>query len=335
MVPAKPAVPSPLDALMGPTFWNRNRHRIFAGMALVAVVLAIFLFVQDTSRSREAAGWDEVEDLSALGQLRPHIDLTGSVKGTSAEPWALYNNAYSAFLDRNLDEAAQLMARLQAEFPDHELNRGSDVADLKADIDAEKAWTATNSLPEKNPQPSVNNVVTIATALGEVQIGLYPEQAPAATLAFLDLVRNRGLASGSFSEARPNSFIILSLPAPTGPELPSDESAEDDTEETPDLDPLVYGKVPDRNYLSHFKGAVTFRLRHPSTVDEKSQPQIYICLADTPNMDYQQVVFGSVLKGLESLQQAATRPLKSDNTGLLEPLAITGITEAPGLAELK
>lgn len=336
MVPATPATTSRLDTIMGATFWNRNRNRIFAGMALAAVVLSIYLFVQDTGRTREAAGWDSVEDLSALGQLLPHIDLTGDVKGTSAEPWALYNNAYSAFLDRDLDEAAQLIARLQSEFPDHELNIRPLAAELKQDIDAEKAWLATHSLPEKNSQPSENNIVTISTNLEEVQIGLYPEQAPAATRAFLNLVRNGGLTSGSFAEGRPNAHLVLSLPPISGPELPPDDSAEgEDAEEAPELDPLVYGRVPDRNFLSHFEGAVSFRRQLPGTVDVDGQPQIFICLADTPAMDSQQVVFGTVVKGLEVLKLVANRKQKADGSGLEEPLQITGITEAPGLAELK
>ena len=350
MVPADSLIPTPLETLMRASFWHRNRGRVIAILALVAVVLGASLFFRDTVRSTEMAGWDELEDLKELGQLQAHVDLSGAVRGTSAEPYALYNNAYSSFLDQDLDEASALIARLESEFPDHVLNRNFEVSNLKRDIEAEQAWTATHSLPKNNPQPSDTNKVTLTTELGEVVLGLYPEHSPAASRSFLELLRTGGLQTGSFNESNPGSYVILSPPKPA----PVSDNSEDDSEEAqteeqedadesdaeekkdvPEPSALALGRVPDRNRLSHYKGAVSFRRRHPGTIDADSPPQIMICLEDSAGMDNQQIVFGTVLEGLELLQQVSTREREETGALLKEPLSIQAVAEGSGLAELK
>jgi len=368
MVSAKSVVPSPLETVMQARFWNRNRGRVIGLLALAAVVLGIALFWRERVRSAEMAGWEQLEDLSVPGQLRTHVDLSGPVQGTDAEPYAIYNNAYSAFLDHDLDEAAALVARLETEFPDHVVNKGTKVAELKQDIEAEQAWTATHSFPENNPQPSENNIVTIKTELGDVVIGLYPEQSPSATRSFLELARTGALQAGRFDEAYAGSLLILSLAgdeeqdtekeelAAEGESEASEEANEDDSEQVGDHagdnavddageesdeetaaepSPLALGRVPDRNHLSHYRGAVSFRRRSPAGVEADALPQIALYLADNPAMDRQQVVFGRVLEGLELLEQVATRVREKESVRLQEPLAVQEVIEGPGLVDLR
>ncbi len=323
-------------ALQAPEFieadyWARNRGRYLGLLVAAGVLVFGVLFFQNYREAKAAEAWAALVDED--GRAKAHIDLDGPVGGTDAEPWALFQNAHSAFVEKDLDDAERYAARIGSDFPNHVLNQDGRVEKLLADIRAEKQWVGEHPFAEKNPDVDDAHSVTIQTSLGAVKIGLYPDRAPEAVAAFLDLVEQGGLASGSFNEAMREQWIAFS------PEAASDEDAEEDGEDEAESDDegaepskLAQGIVSDRNSLSHFAGAVSFLRGAPGSLKPDAAPRVAVYLVDTPNKGGQEVVFGQVQSGLEILSQASTRDVE-EGTILAEPLAIQGIDVGTGLKD--
>ncbi len=327
-----PLSQSPLSA----GFWDKNRGRVIGVFALAVAIVGLVLFIQHREESTEAAGWNAILDPAQPLMIQPEIDLAGPVQGTSAEPWAIYTSALRSFSDKELDKAEGLVTRLQAEFADHPINVGDTVPKLLADIQAEKSWTAAHQVPEKNPDPGSDHSVTLSTSLGDVTIGLYPDRAPAATRAFLDLLRTEGLTAGSFDEAQRDRYILLSLPTKEGGSDATEHDHDTDGEHEADKpSDLAQGKVADRNNLSHYAGAVSFFRAPLGLLEATAKPRIAIYLEDSPRKDTEEVVFGMVTAGLDILKQASTRDPVEGEARLQEPLAVTGLQEGTGLAEIR
>ncbi|MFG0316405.1 MAG: peptidylprolyl isomerase, partial [Planctomycetota bacterium JB042] len=308
-------------ALQAPEFieadyWARNRSRYLGLLVAAAVLVFGVLFFQNYREAKAAEAWAALVDED--GRAKAHIDVDGPVGGTPAEPWALFQNAHSAFVEKDLDDAEGYAARIGSDFPDHVLNRDGRVEKLLADIRAEKAWVAEHPIAEKNPDVDDAHSVTIQTSLGAVKIGLYPEHAPDAVAAFLDLVDQGGLASGSFHEAMREQWIAFS--AESGSDDEAGDGADDEAEsEEEEVEPskLAQGIVGDRNGLSHFAGAVSFLRGAPGSLKPDARPRIAVYLVDMPSKGGQEVVFGQVQSGLEILSQASTRDVE-EGTALAE-----------------
>ena len=323
-------------------FWERNKARFLGLLVVAAVVIFGTLFFTEYQDAQAESAWSAVID-PETGSTVAHVDLD-AVAGSAAEPWALYQNARSAFIEKDLDEAEGFATRLQNEHGEHQLVRNGKVDGLLADIRAEKAWTSQHTAPENNPDVAEEKSVTINTSLGPVRIGLYPDEAPEAVKAFLGLVRDGGLAAGSFNEAQRESWIAFSsltveeATAADEEESDDDENEGDDTSEEDDEanepSKLAQGIVGDRNSLSHYEGAVSFLRGAPGTLDADSPPRIAVYLNPTPYKTDSEVVFGRVMSGLDTLSQASTRET-SEGTKLKEPLGIQGIDEGTGLAGIK
>lgn len=320
------------------SFWARNRGRCLGLVVAAAVVIFGLLFFQSHRQGKAAAAWSALVD--ETGATKAHIELGGDVVGTPSEPWALFQNARSAFVEKDFQEALSFASRLESDFGDHVLNRDGQVQKLVEDIRAEIAWSEKHPSSSQNPDVDDAHSVTVQTTLGAIKIGLYPDQAPEAVKAFLDLTRNGGLDKGSFSEAQREQWIAFA-PKPAADESGDEETPSDDEDETNetaeegDAEPskLAQGIVTDRNKLSHYAGSVSFLRGQPGAMKPNDAPRIAVYLVDTPYKDSQEVVFGRVLSGLETLSQASTRDV-SEGTKLEEPLEIQGIDLGTALSNL-
>jgi len=331
-------------------FWERHKARLIGLLVVAAVLIFGKLFYTSYTDGQAESAWSAVVD-PETGATVAHVDLA-AVEGSAAEPWGLFQNARSAFVEKDLDEADAFASQLQNEHGDHSLVKSGKVDTLLSDIRAEAAWAASHSAEENNPEVSEDKSVTINTSLGPVRIGLYPDESPAAVKAFLELVREGGLAQGSFNEAQRESWIALS---PICADKPSDEESDDGAddesengdeevetddengdEESEAKEPskLAQGIISDRNSLSHFEGAVSFLRGTAATLDADAKPRIAIYLTDSGYKTDSEVVFGRVMSGLDTLSQASTREV-DEGTMLKEPLAVQGIDEGTGLAGIK
>lgn len=337
MATSTPETKSPPKASLAPSFWYSNKNRILGVLVLLAGAAALVLFLRNVAESREQEAWAALQNQDRPGSVRTDVEIGDAVAGSSAEPWALLLISRNSFSQNKFDEAEQAALRLQNEFPEHALNDTPMVSELLADIRAEKTWRAQHEIRTENPEPDAEHLVTIQTELGEIQLGLYPNQAPAAVAEFLRLVRSGALATARFDEAVAGSYVLLTPQAPPAdPENTSDDQetppATDPSAEGPEAEasPVARGIVPDRNLLSHFQGAVSFFRAGPAIAAD-AQPRIAIYLQDMPAKDDQEVVFGQVQNGLQILEQIATRETVDETATLQEPLAVQGAEEAAGL----
>lgn len=335
-------------AMISTGFWVGNQVRIIAVLTVVGVVIGLTLFLQNSARTTESAGWADLQEGGVFGTLKSEIDLSGPVQGTKAEPWAIYLNSRNAFRDKRLEEAARLAQKLQSEHPDFPLVASGKISQLADAIAKERSWNESSALPDENPKPSPDHFVTLETELGSVKIGLYVDQAPEACKAFLALVRDESLIAGGFDEAEEDSYVILSPPRPEKAteddesddpehdhEEDGDSNASEDEDEEPEPSDLAKGVVPDRNQLSHFAGALSFFRAWETDLTPDSPPRIAIYVEDTAYKDDQEVVFGTVLEGVDLLKQVSTRPKVDDDSMLVEPLKVIRIEESAGAQRLK
>lgn len=352
MASPNPPTKASYYTLLSAGFWMKYRARLLGALLLGGIILVAALFFTHRSSSREADAWKEVYEFLGSRGSASEIQFEGTIKGSSAEPGALFLSAQRAFAEEDLDRAEEFVLRLREEFPDHFLNAPSQgeeprTAALLADIRAEKAWRSTNEMPEANPQPPEEHWVTLSTSLGEVRIGLYMKDAPVACREFLKLVREIRASGGAVDEVAAGTFVVLSALAPTpappveGAEEPvaptegdSSAAAEQPEQETAEPSKIAQGIVPDRNLLSHYSGAISFRRSGSDLAVKSTGPRVAIYLTDSPWSDNSEVVFAQVLDGLEQMRQLSEREQDEDTGRLKEPLQITSVTESEALKDI-
>lgn len=321
-----------IDDLMQPGFWDRHRNRLLGSVLLIGIALCAVLFFQQQGASSEASAWDA---LVTGGRVRDEVAELDQTVGTAAEPWAVYVNAQAALRDEKLDDAIALLEQIQARFPKHQLCDSIVPSILQATKD-ERAWKAAHPEAKDNPDISEANSIVLKTAVGDIRIGLYPQESPAATKALLDLIRSGDLANSTFNEAAKDRYLVWS---------PAKQVDEDSAEPTPEsaseggdqkaLSNATTGALSDRNFLSHFAGSVSFRRRPADELGPDARPQVVIYLDDAPDRDDEEVVFGRVMDGLEKLKQVAEREAIESGSTLKEPLLVDSIAEGADLKSIQ
>lgn len=320
--------PSPLEL----DFWISNRVRILGSLALLAAVLVLFLFLRERSRATEAQGWAALVD-PATGALRTDIDLA-SVRGTSAEPWALFHLARSVFdqSDRTVEALEQALDRaeeLRASFPNHPLVTSGKVDALVEDLRAEIAFLREHPFPRSNPPPSEDHWLLLRTALGPIRICFYPEQAPVGMRWAAEWAQADSLKPLALAERVGNGLRLVPK------EDKGQKDGSSDQEKVSFREVMVLGRVPDRNLLSHYAGAVGFaRFEDMEEVPEPQVPRLTLYAHDEPFQDDNEVVIGMVTEGLGILEQVSSRALAEGGIRLEEPLAIEAIEVSTALQSL-
>lgn len=356
-----------MDDLMNVGFWDQHKNRLIGIGVISAILIAAVLFFREQAQGTQASAWEAMVDES--GALRQSPDpADAEIASTDAEPWALWQSARTAWDEEDFAKAKGLLDDLQGRFADHPA--AAKAGAFAEDVRRQLSWKSEH--PENTGLPDVpaDRVISLDTGLGAVEIGLYLDEAPEACRAFLELIRAGGaLETATFLDGQPEQYIVLGVPTPDDDETGEDdadegedgvansdedeaEEEEDDTEdddedgdedgdedddedddEAKEPSDLAKGIVSDRNHLSHFEGAISFRRQFSTDAD--ATPQIALYVADSPSEDRRQVVFGKVTAGLELLKEASKR--EKGESGLLfkEAVEVKSFTEGSALKAIQ
>lgn len=327
-----PAPSTRIDVVLEPTFWVKHRVTVIGIVVAGAVLVLGIQFMKSRARAGDTKGWSALASPEFPMQARrDEIDLN-AVRGTTAEPWAMYQSALNKFSEyrkslntSDLESALTNVSELESKFSTHPVVTDGLSKSLRADIEAEKAWASSHPAPAGNPQPSDQNKVTIITEHGEIELGLYPDVAPSSVAAFLGMVRTADRAS--FAQGTAGYSVTLTA---EHPEAPEDKDSDSKAEENP----KPWGK--DRNALTHVKGSISFMRYNPFYNNKKQSINVHFCLMDEARRDTQQVVFGVVTKGLDVLEKIAGGEQSEDQPGQFKSaVKVSSIRESAGLANIK
>lgn len=282
--------------------------------ALLAAALTAFLLYQQHSRTsaRElvASQWAKVLDVAKPdprwgmlsgkpGELMAIADL---VKGSQAGPWALYIAAGSAARDGQFEQAKQALVRLRQEYPTHPLvadrvasepsaPRQSLVESLEARLDSLSGWRAQNPSFFANPTlPAGAPRIKFNTDRGSFVLGLHSDLAPRHCENLLKLAREGAYNGIRFHRVKANALVQAGDPNT----LKEDTAAWGTGEVGSKLD-------AEPNGLRHFAGTLA-GARTPGS-KQSSGSQFFVNLADNHEYDGEYTVFGTVVEGLDILQQ--------------------------------
>lgn len=154
--------------------------------------------------------------------------------------------------------------------------------------------------------PTATYIATIATDKGNVVLQLDAKSAPQTVNNFVFLANNRFFDGLSFQKVIPNFVAQAGATQVDGSGGPG-------------------YTIPDENSpLKHVTGAVA--MAEAANTPNSAGSQFYVCLADIPQQDGKDTVFGKVTAGLDIVQQLARRDPKDPNAPA--PLQIKTVTIA-------
>jgi cyclophilin family peptidyl-prolyl cis-trans isomerase len=215
-------------------------------------------------------------------------------------PWARYLEANARDLGGDKSGAAQSLARLQDDYPDHLLNdlrfsfpdnpTPQTVAErMAAAVEGEAAWKSAHPSLFNNPDPpAAAPTVRMTTNEGPILIALYPEAAPKHVENFLKLC-NEGFYNDTKFHRVITGFMI--------------QGGDPNTKEA-DVDQWGQGgpgyKVDaEDNDLRHFRGYLSAAKMGGDA--QSSGSQFFITTGSPHHLDGVHVVFGKVLEGMDTV----------------------------------
>ncbi|MCB9914495.1 MAG: peptidylprolyl isomerase [Planctomycetes bacterium] len=307
---------------------------------LAVLVTAVILF---TSYRRQQAQQETDQSWSTLVEALSPSQLTGrlvgdpeeldklaqQLQGTHAGPWALFLEAESLYEQERAEEAARVIERLVAAYPDHALVKqkfpfeGS-VTDLSLPerlrkvYDAEITWRAAHPGLYVNPEPPAGAPrVRIRTDKGDVVVALYTDRAPKTSENFLKLAGEGYYDGTHVHRVAPNLLVEAGDPA----------SREGDSETWGEVG-ADYTLEKEDTGLSNFAGYMGM-----VTLEGQEGPNgslFYWTAGPLHMLNRQNVVFAKVLEGqdvVKAISEAATEP---PIPVPLEPITILGTDVLPG-----
>lgn len=152
----------------------------------------------------------------------------------------------------------------------------------------------------------------------EVVIGLYDEATPVTVENFKTLIKRKFYNGLRFHRAFPGSFVQTGAPG----------SRWGQKDKTGTGGPGY--TIPAEIRLKHDKGAVAMA-RLPDAINPAKQSngsQFYVCLEPLPKLNGQYTVFGTILEGLDVLEEISKAPTNS-NDFPLPKITIKSIVLAP------
>ncbi len=157
------------------------------------------------------------------------------------------------------------------------------------------ATTATETSPEVKPEPfekagveiMAKQCVTIETEIGNIEIEVFPKEAPETVRNFLNLVSIGAYDTMTFNRIV-KDFVIQTGNAKTREDL------------TAELYKRIRQTIPDEpNSIKHVRGIVSIaRLDEPN----KATSQFFILVSTAENLDGKFAAFGRVTKGMEIVE---------------------------------
>ena len=134
-------------------------------------------------------------------------------------------------------------------------------------------------------------VITVDTAKGTFEFETYPDEAPKTVAHIVDLVK-RGFYDGQRIHRESPGFVVQ-----WGDPRSRDQSRDADWGRGPEASsghPIGVGEIATNR--KNLKGAIA--VAHPG-VASQADSQIFVNLADRPDLDGQYAVFGRVIRGAE------------------------------------
>lgn len=304
------------------------------GLLLAVVITAVVVFRVSRSESERQElikGWDA---LVAVTTQDPMSGLTGSPeelraiaerdKQLQAAPWALFIAARAALEKHEFDVAKQSLEQLKASYPNHPLLQQtfayaadgapiSTVQALSQRIDSLKAWTEAHPDLFKNPDPPADGPkVRINTDKGTIVVQLYPNLAPKHVENFLKLAREGFYAGTRFHAVRKGGWIQGG--DPNSKELDTSKWGQGQTES---------GIDREENSLRHFAGYLSM-WKKPGEA-QSSGCQFLITTHAAHSLDGQNVVFGKVIEGLDTINKIEAAKLVEGTERPEDPTVVQSI----------
>jgi len=324
-----------------------HRHWIkYAALGLAVSAGVIVKVVRDERDASErsaqwgqlgeevAFGWRNLKFLPASGALTAADggELDGSrirqaaeqLEETSVGPWARLIAASSLADQGDYAEAEAVLDELEARFADHMLVKtprnfepGSGMQTalehLRARVRAVLAWEEAHPSLIRNPAPPDGGQrVALQTSQGEIEIGLYTEQAPEHAANFLKLC-----SEGFFEGTRFHRVLSGRLIQGGDPNSKQDDRS---TWGQGALDYTLPSEVDPG--LNHFKGALAAAKKTGES--DSSGCQFYILSSDNHQFDGSYTVFGQVLSGQDVVDRLAAVEVEGETP--TDPVSIDSIT---------
>jgi len=169
-------------------------------------------------------------------------------------------------------------------------------------------FTACSSADPRTPH------VTIRTAAGDIEVELYPGQAPKTVAAFLSFVDSGFYSNGSFYR------VLNDDNQPMG--APKSELIQGGIWKTDNKRAVANQHVPhettQQTHLSHKDGVISLARTTPGTAGT----EFFICVGDQPGFDFGgdnnpdgqgYAAFGKVVKGMEIVRTIYARPAEDQS----------------------
>ena len=302
-----------------------RRNLLIGGLLLVVLVYALTAFIRRQSHESSVQPWRPV----LAGETPPwstsSADLGAlladdKVRGSDAEPYALYWQALRRFEEGDAPGALELLNAFKSRFPHHVLceakvadprapgERRSAVDSLVLAVGRLQEFNAKNPAPTANPPPPTTHSVTLVTERGNIVLGLYDTLSSKSYEAFVKIAPL--LKDQFIAKVTPDRWV----------EIGQTESgvAVETKEFTEGFPPY------ESNALMHFAGAVSFR--QPPFTKGPYFADLRVMLATEHAEDGRSTVFAQVTEGLDLLKALSKDERKPDAPQLLvKPLKITDV----------
>ena len=135
------------------TLYNKYKKVLLSVTTAVVAIIIICIFYTRYSASNEDAAWHtftqfkvnlQQDDSSMDSMIK---ELLSNVQSTTVEPWALYYCSSAYFNKRKLDDALNLLTKLESSYSGHFICQNPFLfSKIKQEMQAEKDWKDSNNL---------------------------------------------------------------------------------------------------------------------------------------------------------------------------------------------
>jgi cyclophilin family peptidyl-prolyl cis-trans isomerase len=314
---------APVAEKSGLALWVERYWKVALLLGLAATAGILYRQHRNTvQRIEDDQSWDRVlavatEDPRSRGLFGSPADLLAvadQVRGKQAGAWALFVAATTAAEEGQAAEARQGLDRLRQEYASHPLVTqkltfpGSETPVSAAEALASRiatleSWRQSHAALFANPEPPADAPrAVLHTDLGDIEVALYPAEAPKHVENFLKLAREGYYNDTKFHRVIPGFMIQGGDPNTIRGEA-----------STWGMGGPEY-KIPrEPSTLKHFTGYLAAAKMGADT--ESSGSQYYITVSAAHHLDGERVVFGKVILGMDvirSIERTPIDPMTSD-----------------------
>ncbi len=316
---------------MDPTlrFWVvRGTAALTLGIGVAFAAGFVRSSLQASKEAQKAEAWKAYEKFESgfRGFFSTNSDPAPPIDSIpeSVRPWARLQVAHKPLQEAKLDEAKTLYASLASDLPTSVAATGllpgrSGANAIAGSIEALHRFESEHPALTQNPAPSEDRRARIVTELGTIEIGFYPDASPQHVDAFRKLIEDGFYVGTKFHRVVPGTQGKIGIVQG------GDPKSKDDTLR------LEWGTgshgdgIPvEKNRLAHLRGAVA--MAQPSAAGgpaKSSGCQFYIVTHPSPSLDRKYTVFGSVISGMDVVDQLSSAALDPNSDRPVKAVSIT------------